>query len=146
MQSTMQEQLLQYPVQISLPVQWGEMDSFDHVNNIVYFRYFESVRIAYFQEMQIIGEHAQPIAPILGATSCKFVYPLTFPDTVRVGASISSVAEDRFVMEYAVFSQRHQRLAAKGSGRIVSYNYETKAKVLLPETWKAAIARIEGSG
>ncbi|MCZ6911333.1 MAG: acyl-CoA thioesterase, partial [Proteobacteria bacterium] len=36
-----------YPVVIELPVVWGEMDAFDHVNNIIYFRYFESARIAY---------------------------------------------------------------------------------------------------
>ena len=37
-----------YPVVIETPVAWGEMDAYGHVNNIVYFRYFESARIAYF--------------------------------------------------------------------------------------------------
>ena len=35
-----------YPVRIEVPVAWGEMDAFGHVNNVVYFRYFESARIA----------------------------------------------------------------------------------------------------
>ena len=38
-----------YPVVIEIPVAWGEMDAFQHLNNIVYFRYFESARIAYFE-------------------------------------------------------------------------------------------------
>ncbi len=47
----MQEILKHYSVIIETPVAWGEMDAFQHVNNIVYFRYFESVRIAYFEKI-----------------------------------------------------------------------------------------------
>ncbi|MCB0148997.1 MAG: acyl-CoA thioesterase, partial [Caldilineaceae bacterium] len=45
----MHDLLAGYPVVIEIPVAWGEMDAFQHVNNIVYFRYFESGRIAYFE-------------------------------------------------------------------------------------------------
>ena len=38
-----------YQVTIDVNVAWGEMDAFEHVNNVVYFRYFESVRMAYFE-------------------------------------------------------------------------------------------------
>jgi acyl-CoA thioesterase FadM len=43
-----------YPVVIEVPVAWGEMDAFGHLNNIVYFRYFESARIAYFHKIGLI--------------------------------------------------------------------------------------------
>ena len=46
----MQELLKSFPVVAKIPVRWGDMDSFQHVNNVSYFRYFESARIAYFNE------------------------------------------------------------------------------------------------
>ena len=49
----MDELLAHCPVVIEVPVAWGEMDSFQHVNNIVYLRYFESARIAYFERLSL---------------------------------------------------------------------------------------------
>ena len=54
------ELLKDYPVTVEVPVVWGEMDAFSHVNNVVYFRYFETARIAYFYEidfMKVIFRH-----------------------------------------------------------------------------------------
>ena len=42
-----------WPVRRELPVQWGDMDAFAHVNNTVYLRWFETVRIAYFEELDV---------------------------------------------------------------------------------------------
>jgi len=70
-----------YPVVIEVPVAWGEMDAFGHVNNIVYFRYFESARLAYFYKLDLIDMMTKTgIGPILASTSCRFKIPLTYPD------------------------------------------------------------------
>ena len=132
-----------YPVQIPLIVQWGEMDSFQHVNNIVYFRYFETARIAYFQRMGIIGNPEDHIGPILGSTECKFIFPLSYPDNIMCTAQVTDIKVDRFYMEYRVFSLTHERLAAKGTGVIVSYDYNSKKKVELPMAWQNTITSIE---
>lgn len=142
------EQLLEgYPVIIEIPVAWGEMDSLQHVNNIVYFRYFESARMAYFQEIDIWSYMDETgVGPILASTECKFRIPLSYPDTVSVGTRIIDVAEDRFVMKYVVISHQHQRLAAEGEGLIVSYDYRAKKKAPLPLEIKARIKALESSG
>ncbi len=49
----MLELLKAHPVVIETPVAWGEMDSLQHVNNIIYFRYFESARMAYFNRLDL---------------------------------------------------------------------------------------------
>jgi acyl-CoA thioester hydrolase len=120
-----------FPVIIELPVAWGEMDAFGHVNNIVYFRYFESARIAYLDAIGMRGDGA--VGPILASTHCRFRLPLEYPDTVRVGARTTDVAEDRFTMEYRVVSRRHDAVAAEGGGVIVAYDYGRRARALLPE-------------
>jgi acyl-CoA thioester hydrolase len=135
-----------YPVVIEFPVAWGEMDAMGHVNNIVYFRYFESARIAYFEKMDMMGYMTQTgIGPILATTSCKFKIPLSYPDTVMIGARVVSVEEDRFSMYYIAVSRRHQKAAAEGDGVIVTFNYREGTKVPVPEAVKQKIIGIEKS-
>ncbi len=142
----MNELLAHCPVVIEIPVAWGEMDSFQHVNNIIYLRYFESARIAYFEKLKLMEFMNQTgIGPILASVQCKFKIPLTYPDTVSVGTRISKVEHDRFVMEYHVVSWKHQKVAAEGEGIIVSFNYRENKKAPLPEEVKQRIAELEAS-
>jgi acyl-CoA thioester hydrolase len=136
----MQELLETYPIVIEIPVAWGEMDSLQHVNNIVYFRYFESARMAYFNKLDLWNYIRETgIGPILASTQCKFRIPLTYPDTVSVGTTVTEIKADRFLMKYVVVSHAHGKVAAEGEGLIVSYNYRELAKAALPEEIKKRI-------
>lgn len=140
----MSDLLKRYPVVIEFPVAWGEMDSMGHVNNIVYFRYFESVRIAYFERMDLLGHMKETgVGPILGEISCKFRIPLTYPDKVLIGAKVVRIEEDRFVMNHLVVSAKHQRVAAEGDGVIVTFDYRAGKKVAVPDSVKQAMLDLE---
>jgi acyl-CoA thioester hydrolase len=135
-----------YPVQVGIPVQWGDMDAFGHVNNAKYFSYFESARIAYFEKLGVMGAQSQNnIAPILAETSCRFKLPLYFPDTICVGAKITEKHSHGFMMEYAVFSKQNQKITSIGTGRIVMLNYATHEKIRVDSDLLGKINRIENS-
>ena len=141
----MEKVLADYPVVMETPVAWGEMDAFGHVNNIVYFRYFETARIAYFEKLDVpefLGR--DPIGPILAETTCRFRAALSYPDTVSIGARVASIGEDRFVMRYAVFSHRLGRLAAEGEGTLVCYDYRANRKAAVPDRSEATDCRSGG--
>src|SRR6266851_10096198 len=90
-----------YPVVVELPVAWGDMDSYRHVNNVVYFRYFENARLEYFRRLDWFAlEAATGVGPILHSTSARFRRPLTYPDTIAIGARVVSLAEDRFTLHH----------------------------------------------
>jgi len=142
----MNESLAGFPVVIDIPVAWGDMDALRHVNNIVYFRYFESARIAYFEKLRFWEFMNQTgVGPILASIQCKFKIPLTYPDTVSVGTRIPSIEQDRFVMEYRAVSHKSQAIAAEGEGVVVSYNYRESKKTALPEEMKQRILALEES-
>ncbi|HSB33742.1 MAG TPA: thioesterase family protein [Nitrospirota bacterium] len=133
-----------YPVVVEIPVAWGEMDSFQHVNNVVYFRYFESARIAYSDRIGLQDYKGKTgIGPILGSSSCKYKVPLTYPDTVSVGAKVTGIEEDRFTMSYIIVSHRHQKIAAEGDGVIVMYDYREGKKTAIPDAIRRRIQDIE---
>ncbi|MCS7197201.1 MAG: acyl-CoA thioesterase [Candidatus Bipolaricaulota bacterium] len=134
-----------FPVVIELPVQWGEMDAFNHVNNVSYFRYFESARVAYLERIgHLEMMAARGIGPILAAARCEFKRPLTYPDKILVGIRVSEMGVDRFTMQFRIFSQKLQKIAAEGDGVIVSYNYRERRRTPLPDEIRRRIEELEG--
>ncbi|MCH7874215.1 MAG: acyl-CoA thioesterase [Gemmatimonadetes bacterium] len=130
-----------FPVIVRLPVQWGEMDAYGHVNNAVLFRYFETARIAFLERCGFLEAYERDkIGAILHSTDCRFRRALRYPDTVLVGGRAVDVSEDRFTMGYRVVSLEHDEVVAEGAGVVVSYDYVRKAKTALPEEVRRRIA------
>jgi acyl-CoA thioester hydrolase len=83
-----------FPVSLTIPVAWGDMDAFGHVNNTVYLRWLESARIDYFKKVGLLDRMARDrVGPILARTEIDYRRPVTWPDTVHVevGAMCSSL-------------------------------------------------------
>ncbi len=134
-----------YPVIIEIPVAWGEMDAFQHVNNIVYFRYFESGRMAYFERIKFSDMMSNNgVGPILAHTQCRYRKALTYPDTVAVGTRVTTIKEDRFTMEICLVSRKLQKISAEGTAELVAFDYRENRKTLLPEEIRKNIEALEG--
>ncbi|MBP9722972.1 MAG: acyl-CoA thioesterase [Gammaproteobacteria bacterium] len=136
-----------YPIVVDLPVQWGEMDSFGHVNNIMYFRYFEAARIAYLRKIQEIMVSdflaESGVGIIVGSINAKFIATLVYPDTIQIGAKISSIEEYNLVMDYAIFSKTKNKIVTIGSSSVVIYDYKNHCKTAVPQKLKEIIATLE---
>jgi acyl-CoA thioester hydrolase len=131
--TSMPSKLCSFPVVIEIPVQWGELDAYGHVNNTVFFRYFESARVEYLERCGFLSAyHERKIGAILHSTNCRFRQPLHYPDSVWVGTRAVKVSEDRFTMEYLVVSQGTRSVIAQGEGVVVSFDYTSRKKVPLP--------------
>ena len=140
----MHELLKDWPVVIEIPIAWGDMDAYQHVNNARYFTYFESARLAYFTRIGFVElKEKENIGPILAWVDCRFRLPLTHPDTIFVGAKVSKIGSDRFVMRTHLVSQAHGRLAAEGSGLIVTYDYNRGQKTAVPAAIRAQIEALD---
>ena len=137
--------LADFPVIVEQVVVWGDMDSYKHVNNVVYFRYFENARLEYFRRMGWFEyEERTDIGPILAATQARFRKALTYPDTIGIGVRIAERSEDRFAMEYRIVSEKLNAVATEGTGTIVTVNYKDGKKVNIPdEVWEMVI-KLEG--
>jgi acyl-CoA thioester hydrolase len=122
----------EYPVFIRIPVKWGEMDAFGHLNNVAMFRYFESGRISWLHQMRrYIGEEeyqatmnsgsppssSSSVGIILKDSYCNYRSPVFFPDTLLVFTRVplANIKEDRFKTEYVSLSRRSGAIVAEGS-------------------------------
>ncbi len=134
-----------FSVTVQIPIAWGDMDSFGHVNNTKFFKYFETARIKYFEEIGLVESMKNDsIGPILATTSAKFIKPLFYPDTVIVGTRITSINGSRFTMDYIIESN-NLGTAAIGESDIVVINYTTQQKTSIPPNILEKIKQIESS-
>ena len=133
-----------YPLVIDEKVVWGEMDAFQHVNNTVYFRYFESVRIAYFERADAMSYFQKNnIGPILASHSCDFRVPLTYPDNIKIATRVDEIKEKRFNMHCIVYSEKLDRIAAEGVGLVVYFDYNTGKSCPIPAPILESINKLE---
>ena len=148
------EKLLEpFKVIHKVQVEWGEMDAAQHVNNTVYLRWGESARIAYFQKMKMDisssgdGGAGKPAEEgiILGYVDCKYIFPVTFPDTIIIGVRISEIKVDRIVMESQMFSEKFGRIVAVSKQEVVPYNYRAQKKIPVSKSLIEIIEAIEGN-
>ncbi len=136
-----------FPVVVELDVAWGEMDSFRHVNNVVYFRYFEHARVAYltragwFDLLDRTG-----LGPIVHSTSARFRKPVSYPDRLLVGARVIDVGPDRVTFEHRLVSTKGTDLAAEGTAVVVSFDYRSGKKAALPAEIRDGIDKLEQPG
>ena len=135
--------LSEYPVVLVQDLVWGDMDAFRHINNKVYFRYFEDARIAFFDRSGVTDMmKRENIGPILARTSCNFLLPLDYPDRIRIGTRATIRTPKTLFMEYAVFSETLQKVAAEGDGVIVYYDYNKGSSCRIPEAIAERIGRL----
>jgi acyl-CoA thioester hydrolase len=136
-----------WPVVYEQRVAWGEMDAYGHVNNTVYLRYFENARLEYFRRLGWgAGQRPNGIGPILHSTQCRFRRPLEWPDAIAIGARVTKIEADRFMIEHAVVSEKLAAIAAEGWGLIVTYDYAAGAKAAIPDELRRKIEALEQRG
>jgi acyl-CoA thioester hydrolase len=134
-----------FSVAIAIPVQWGDQDAFAHVNNVVFFRWFESARIAYFRRIGLIKHlDGGQVGPILAATSCDYRRSIVFPDTVRVGIRATRIGRTSIGLEHRIVSEGLRAVAADGTSTTVVYDYAAGRPHPVPDSVRTAIADLEG--
>lgn len=137
-------QIAEFPFSQQQQLSWGDMDALNHINNVNYFRYFENARLKYFDSIGVIEEMEKTkIGPILGATECKFLLPLTYPDTITVGVIVSQIREKRLTMQYVIYSQKLDKIAAEGSAEVIFFDFTSGRATLISETILAAINNLQ---
>jgi acyl-CoA thioester hydrolase len=121
------------PIVVSATVLWSDMDAYGHVNNAVFFRWFELARMEFLQRCGFIGSYERDrIGVILHSTSCRFRAPVFHPDTIEIDTRVTELGDDRFTMSYVARSTAQKAVVGEGSAIIVSYDYTANKKVPIP--------------
>ena len=142
----MNDALGRYPLSVTIPVAWGEMDAFAHVNNVVYARWIESARVAYFTRLGLMDRKVTDgIGPILGRIAIDYRRPVTYPDTVRVEVTTTKIGKSSFTMAYRVWSTGQRAEVATGEDVIVVFDYRAARTTPVDGPLRDAIVALEAT-
>ncbi|MCD6025978.1 MAG: acyl-CoA thioesterase [Solimicrobium sp.] len=118
---------------IRMPVRWGDMDAFNHVNNTVYFRYMEQIRMEWLVSFFDTAKDPDT-GPVLINAQCSFLRPIKYPDQIEVHMHIASPGRSSFETYYQIYRVDGETiLCAEGSGKIVWVDRRTEKSIPLPE-------------
>ena len=136
-------------IHTNISVQWGEMDAFNHVNNVMYIRWCETARIELFREiwgdkginMKEILE-GNGVGPILANFNINYRLPLTYPDEVIIHTQVSQIGNTSFKLKQVLFSKKlGNTLVADATSVVVMVNYKTGSKFSLNQKIKSALEK-----
>jgi acyl-CoA thioester hydrolase len=138
--------LEEFPVTVEIAVRWADQDALGHVNHTRYLRYCEIARIAYLERLGFDppGAAWQEFGLIIASLTCRFMAPVTYPDTLSVGTRMLTMAGDRCTMEHLVVSGKLNKAAARSTVVLVAYDYIAGKRRPLPADVVRKVVALEG--
>ena len=121
---------------------WADNDPYGHVNNTVYYQWFDSAVNRWLVEHDMLDiEHGNPIALVV-QTRCTYFEPLAFPQDVEVGLAVAALGRSSIRYRIGVFGVGNDRAAAHGEFVHVVVDRTTRRPVDIPAPWRQSLQAI----
>jgi len=128
-----------YPYFDVIPTRWQDNDMYGHVNNVVYYSYFDTAVTRNLMDNGIVESAQDSHASYVVESSCTYFSPVSFPDTVHVGVKIMQLGNSSVRYEIALFQNDAQVASAVGTFVHVYVNRATGRPVPIPEQVRSVL-------
>lgn len=119
--------------QLKLRIDWSELDMFGHVNNVSYFKYIQSSRVNYWEQMGMdVTKQPDSIGIMLASCTCKFMKPLFFPGTISIHVSVDFIKNTSFGFHHQILNEQNE-VVAEAHDVMVMYDFNKNEKTLIPD-------------
>lgn len=131
-----------FPHFLAIPTRWMDNDIYGHVNNVVYYSYFDTVINEYLIRVGHMDIHGSPIVGLAVETFCQFKRELTFPEPVEAGLRVGKLGTSSVRYEIALFSPGFEEPAALGHFVHVFVERAGHKPVPIPPGIRAALEKL----
>ena len=132
----------QYPHILEIPTRWMDNDVYGHVNNVVYYSYFDTVVNRYLIDRGALDIENSPIIGLVVETQCRFFKSLTFPDIVHAGLRVARLGNRSVRYEIGLFRNDEGGAAAQGHFIHVYVERSTRRPAAVPSEMRKALKLI----
>jgi len=129
-----------------IATRWMDNDVYGHVNNVVYYSYFDTVVNQYLIEHGVLDIERSPVIGLVVETHCEYCAPITFPDVVTAGLRVAKLGNSSVRYEIGVFRNDEDTAAAHGHFVHVYVDRASRRPAALPAPMRAALVRIATTG
>ena len=123
-----------------IPTRWADNDMYGHVNNVVYYSWFDTAVNALLIERGALDIHQGHTIGFVVETHCNYFAPLAFPQTVEAGIRVAQVGSSSVRYEIALFAEGAETSAAQGHFVHVYVDRQTQRPVALPDALLRVVA------
>jgi acyl-CoA thioester hydrolase len=102
---------------LAIATRWMDNDVYQHVNNVVYYSYFDTVVNRYLIDHGVLEVGVSPVIGLVVETACQYFSPIAFPDTVHAGLRVGEFGRTSVRYEVGIF--RNDQAAASAQGHFV---------------------------
>ena len=135
-----------YRAFVPITTRWMDNDVYGHVNNVVYYSYFDTVVNQYLIEAGVLDIERGPVIGLVVETHCNYFSPITFPDTVHAGLRVARLGSSSVRYEVGLFRNDDSLAAAQGHFVHVYVDRANRRPVVLPDGLRTALnALLAGS-
>jgi len=132
-----------YPHLLPITTRWMDNDAYGHVNNVVYFSYFDTVVNTYLIGQGALDIQASPVIGLVVDVACQYLAPLTYPETVTAGLRVAHIGRSSVRYEIAMFPEGEDQAAAQGHFVHVYVDRDSRRPVTeLPPELRDALERL----
>jgi acyl-CoA thioester hydrolase len=134
-----------YRVWQPITTRWADNDAYGHVNNTVYYAWFDTAVNAWLIEAGLLDiETGDPIGLVV-ETGCRYARPLSYPEPVEVGLAVESIGRSSVRYRLGVFGRGQAEAAAEGHFIHVYVDRAGRRPAALPDTWRRKLAGIQSA-
>ena len=127
---------------LRIPTRWMDNDIYGHINNVVYYSYFDTVINAYLISEGGLDIFAGPVIGIAAESFCRFHREITFPETIEAGLRIGKLGESSVRYEIGLFHETENTAAATGYFVHVFVERASRKPTPIPGSIRTALARL----
>lgn len=135
-----------YPHARDITTRWMDNDAYGHVNNVVYYSYFDTVVNDWLIRRGLLDVEKGPLIGLVVETGCHYFEPLTYPETVTAALRVGHVGNSSVRYEIALFGEGRGTAAAQGHFVHVYVDRAARRPSALPEAWRNALAELKAAG
>lgn len=131
-----------YRVFRTIGTRWMDNDIYGHVNNVVYYSWFDTAVNGYLIEQGALDIHHGAVIGLVIETQCNYFESLAFPDTIHAGLRVGHLGRSSVRYEVGLFSASGELTAAAGHFVHVYVDRQTRRPVPLPPALREALAAL----
>jgi acyl-CoA thioester hydrolase len=121
---------------------WGDNDAYGHVNNTIFYQWFDSAVNGWLVEQGLLDIQAGDPIALVAETRCAYFAPLEFPEEVEVGLAVAELGRSSVRYRIGVFANGKDQAAAHGEFVHVLVDRATRRPVDIPNDWRSALGAI----
>ncbi|HZR04191.1 MAG TPA: thioesterase family protein [Burkholderiales bacterium] len=125
-----------------IATRWIDNDVYGHVNNVVYYAYFDTVVNQYLIEQGVLDIERSDVIGLVVETACHYFVPIAFPDVVNAGLRVARLGKTSVRYEVGIFRNNEDRTAANGHFIHVYVERGTRRPTPLPPALRTALQKI----